>query len=250
MTFLDPNYKGDRIAKVIARCGCCSRREAEELIKSGQVKVNGKITTDPSIIITDQSIKINDKLLNQKERTRLWLFHKPKGCIVSNVSEKHIPTIFDLLPRKMPRVIAAGRLDVNTEGLLLLTNNGELSNYITNPKTAFSRKYRVRVFGKLNKERFKAIEKYGLTINKIKYKPIKIKIESESESANSWLSVVITEGKNREIKNIMKELGLEVTRLIRVSFGPFKLGKIAKNELVEVPFKDLKELFQDKVKLE
>lgn len=251
MTYKSSNFEGERIAKVIARCGYCSRREAEKLIADGCVKVNGVVITSPALNITDQSIKINDKLLNTKEKTRLWLYNKPKGTVVSLTSDKKgVPTIFELLPKNMPRVIAIGRLDINTEGLLLLTNNGELSNYISSPKTAWTRHYRVRVHGKLNKERFEDLSKHGPVINGIKYKPLKIKVEKEGESANSWLQVSITEGKNREVKNIMGDLGLTVTRLIRTGFGPFHLGKLESGMLKEVPMKNLQELIGNNINLQ
>lgn len=250
MTYKTSEYEGERIAKVIARCGHCSRREAEKLIADGCVKVNGQIITSPAINITDQSIKINNKLLNTKEKTRVWLFNKPKGSVVSSTTDKKVPTVFDLLPKTMPRVIAVGRLDINTEGLLIFTNNGELSSYISSPKTAWTRHYRVRVHGKLNKKRFEALSNNGPVIDGIKYKPVKIVVEKEGESTNSWLRVSINEGKNREVKNIMKDLGLEVTRLIRTGFGPFHLGNLESGMVKEVPMKTLKELIGNNVKLE
>ena len=250
MTYKTSEYEGERIAKVIARCGHCSRREAEKLIADGCVKVNGQIITSPAINITDQSIKINNKLLNTKEKTRVWLFNKPKGSVVSSTTDKKVPTVFDLLPKTMPRVIAVGRLDINTEGLLIFTNNGELSSYISSPKTAWTRHYRVRVHGKLNKKRFEALSNNGPVIDGIKYKPVKIVVEKEGESTNSWLRVSINEGKNREVKNIMKDLGLEVTRLIRTGFGPFHLGNLESGMIKEVPMKTLKELIGNNIKLE
>lgn len=249
MTYKTSEFEGERIAKIIARCGHCSRREAERLIADGCVKVNGVVINTPAINITDQSIKINNKLLNTKEKTRLWLFNKPNGSVVSTTTDKKIPTIFDLLPKNMPRVIAVGRLDINTEGLLLLTNNGELSEYVSSPKTAWVRTYRVRVFGKLNKQRFENFSKSGPIIDGIKYKPVKIVVEKEGESANSWLRVSVTEGKNREIKNIMSDLGLKVTRLIRVGFGPFNLGDLGVGVVKEVSMKDIKEAVGDNIKL-
>jgi len=249
MTYKTSEFEGERIAKIIARHGYCSRREAEELIKQGSVKVNGKVIDSPAINITDQSIKINNKLINTKEETKLWIFNKPKGTVVSTAKDEKVPTIFSLLPRSMPRVISVGRLDINTEGLLLLTNNGELSDFISSPKTAWTRQYRVRVFGKLNKERFEALSKSGVVIDGIKYKPIKITVDKEGERANSWLKVSITEGKNREVKKIMEDLGLKVTRLIRTGFGPFHLGNLETGALKEVSMKNLKELIGDKVKL-
>lgn len=250
MTYKTSNYEGERIAKVIARTGYCSRREAERLIAEGSVRVNGVVITSPAVNITDQSIKINNKLLSQKEATRLWLYNKPKGTCVSNAKNEKVPTVFDLLPKNMPRVIAIGRLDINTEGLLLLTNNGELSTFISSPKTAWTRHYRVRVFGKLNKARFEILGKDGVVIDGMKYKPIKIIVEKEGERANSWLKVSITEGKNREVKNIMAELGLQVTRLIRTGFGPFHLGNLETGMVKEVPMKTLKEVIGNNVSLE
>jgi 23S rRNA pseudouridine2605 synthase len=226
------NNEGSRIAKYIAHSGFCSRREAEELIAEGRVKVNGVVIDNPATIISDQSVKIDDKLINKKDNIDLWLFHKPKQVITSNKDDKGRALIFDLLPKKMPRVITIGRLDYNTEGLIMLTNNGDFARYLELPKNNFVRKYRVRVFGKLDYERLQKLSK-GITIEGVRYSSIKIKIDIEKEY-NSWLEVEICEGKNREVRKVMEYLGLQVTRLIRIQFGPFILGDLAVGELRKV----------------
>jgi 23S rRNA pseudouridine2605 synthase len=235
--------KGQRVAKVIANSGYCSRREAERLIADGIVKVNGKIIDNPAILITDQSIKINDKLINPKQKPKIWIFHKPKNTIVSNNDPQNRQTIFDILPENLPRVITIGRLDINTEGLLLLTNNGAIARHIELPKTAWSRNYRVRVFGRVNMNELKKIEK-GIKINGIKYGSIKVEMEREGDF-NSWLKVSLKEGKNREIKKVLEYFGLQVNRLIRVSFGPFQLGSLAVGEVKAIEDKMLKNTMPD-----
>jgi 23S rRNA pseudouridine2605 synthase len=235
--------KGQRIAKVIANSGYCSRREAERLIADGIVKVNGKIIDNPAILITDQSIKINDKLINPKQKPKIWIFHKPKNTIVSNNDPQNRQTIFDILPENLPRVITIGRLDINTEGLLLLTNNGAIARHIELPKTAWSRNYRVRVFGRVNMNEIKKLEK-GIKINGIKYGSIKVEMEREGDF-NSWLKVSLKEGKNREIKKVLEYFGLQVNRLIRVSFGPFQLGSLAVGEVKSIEDKMLKNTMPD-----
>lgn len=233
-----------RIAKYIAHCGYCSRREAEELIAEGRVKVNGKEINSPATLITDHSVKIDNKLItNQDSNTRVWLMHKPKGIITSSKDEKNRKTIFDVLPKYLPRVVSVGRLDFNTEGLLVLTTNGELARYMELPQNKWTRTYRARVFGVLNHERLAKLEK-GITINGTRYGSIKVEIEMEKES-NSWLKISLQEGKNREIRKIMEELGLKVNRLIRVSFGPFNLGNLKVGEIAEVQKKILKASFGD-----
>ena len=230
--------KGQRIAKIIANSGYCSRRDAERLIEDGLVKVNGQVIENPATLITDQSIKINNKLINPKQNPKIWIFHKPKNTIVSNNDPQNRKTIFEILPENLPRVITIGRLDINTEGLLLLTNNGDISRHIELPKTAWSRVYRVRVFGKINMDELQKLEK-GIRIDGIKYGSIKIELEKEG-SFNSWLKVTLKEGKNREIKKVLEHFGLQVNRLIRISFGPFHLGNLAVGQIKTVDNKVLK----------
>ena len=224
--------KGIRIAKYIADSGYCSRRDAEKLILEHSVKVNGEIITTPATLITDQAVKINNKLITNKQPTRLFILHKPSGFLTSHKDPEKRPLVFDLIPKDLPRLVSVGRLDYNTEGLLLLTNNGELARYIEHPNTAWIRKYRVRVYGRLDMERLKKLET-GIRIEGVSYKSIKIEIESEA-GTNSWLKVSITEGKNREVRKIMEYHGLKVNRLIRTSFGPFNLGNIPVKGLKEV----------------
>ncbi|MFT4718729.1 MAG: 23S rRNA pseudouridine2605 synthase [Rickettsiales bacterium] len=231
--------KGRRVAKVIANSGYCSRREAEKLIEDGIVKVNGKVIDNPATLITDHSIKINDKLINQNQKPKVWVFHKPKNTIVSNNDPQNRKKIFDILPENLPRVITIGRLDINTEGLLLLTNNGDISRHIELPKTAWSRVYRARVFGKIDMTELQKLDK-GIKIDGIKYGSIKIEMEVEKEgSLNSWLKVTLKEGKNREIKKVLEHFGLQVSRLIRISFGPFHLGSLSVGEVRPVDDKVL-----------
>lgn len=241
--------KGERIAKVIARCGYCSRREAERLIADGAVKVNGEIISSPAVLITDQSIKINNKLLNPKEPTKMWLFHKPKGYIVTNNDPQGRKTIYDILPKKMPRAITVGRLDMDTEGLMLLTNNGELARYIELPSTGWSRQYKVKVHGSIEGINFDLLAKKGITINGIKYAPLKIVVDKDTGTTNKWLKITINEGKNREIRNIMEHFKLRVVRLIRVSFGPFHMGSLPTGAVKPVSAKALKESIGNKIKI-
>ncbi len=224
--------KGIRVAKLIAMSGHCSRREAEALIVEGRVQVNGVVINSPTTFITDHSVKVDGKLISEKQPVRLWLFHKPKGVITTNKDPKNRKTVFDALPKGMPRVITVGRLDYNTEGLLLLTNDGTIARYAELPQNKWIRNYRARVFGKLDIERLKKLEQ-GITVDGIRYRGIKVEVESERES-NSWLKISLDEGKNREIRKVMEHLGLQVSRLIRISFGPFILGNMAVGELKEI----------------
>lgn len=224
--------KGIRIAKFIADCGYCSRREAEALIFEGSVKVNGQVIDSPATFITDQSVKINNKLINRQQETKLYILHKPKGFLTSTKDPENRPLIFDLIPKNLPRLVSIGRLDFNTEGLLLLTNNGDLARHIEHPNTGWIRKYRARVYGKVNPENLKKLEN-GIKIDGIFYKSIKVEIESQS-GANSWLKISLSEGKNREIRKVMEHFGLQVNRLIRTSYGPFNLGNLPVQAIKEV----------------
>jgi 23S rRNA pseudouridine2605 synthase len=235
---LKPALKPQRIAKYIAHSGYCSRRDAESLIQQGRVKVNGQVITTPATLITDHAVKIDDKLITENKEIKLWLMNKPKAIITTSKDLQNRKTVFDLLPKNLPRVITVGRLDFNTEGLLLLTNNGDLARYMELPKNKWMRKYRVRVFGKINQERLDRLAG-GITIEGVRYGPIKVELEVEKES-NSWLLVTIHEGKNREIRKVMEYVGLQVNRLIRVSFGPFTLGQLKVGEVIEVPKSILK----------
>ncbi len=230
----------ERLAKYIARSGACSRREAERLIAEGRITLNGETVTTPAVNVEgSEKILIDGEKLPAIDKTRVWVYYKPTGLITSHKDEKDRATVFDNLPKGMPRVISVGRLDLNSEGLLLLTNNGELSRKLELPSNGWSRRYRVKVHGRISQEKFKELEK-GITIEGITYGSIKVEIDSE-QGTNAWLTVTLQEGKNREIRKVMKFLGLDVARLIRVSYGPFQLGSLKKGEVREVSQKVLKE---------
>ena len=230
----------ERLAKYIARSGECSRRAAEELIRQKRVSVNGEIIDTPAFNVNgNEKILIDGEKLPAIDKTRVWIYYKPVGLITSHKDEKERATVFDNLPEGMPRVISVGRLDLNSEGLLLLTNSGELSRKLELPSNGWSRRYRVKVHGRISQEKFKELEK-GITIDGITYGSIKVEIDSE-QGTNAWLTVTLQEGKNREIRKVMKFLGLDVARLIRVSYGPFQLGSLKRGEVREVSQKVLKE---------
>ncbi len=225
----------------MARAGLCSRRTAEKWIAQSRVKVNGKVIDSPALNITvADKVVVDGKVLPEKQGTRLFLYHKPSGLVTSHKDEQGRSTVFDNLPDYLPRVISVGRLDLNTEGLLLLTNDGELARFLELPSTGWQRKYRVRVHGKVNEKRLKSL-KNGIVVDGVRYKSIDAKLEvlpddelRRTDGANSWISIGIREGKNREIRRVMEALGLQVTRLIRTDYGPFSLGKIARGAVVEV----------------
>jgi 23S rRNA pseudouridine2605 synthase len=233
------NHKPERIAKRLARAGICSRREAERMIAEGRVAVNGQILSSPALTVSlSDEIKVDGKPLAAPERTRLFLYHKPAGLVTTNRDERGRATVFDKLPAELPRVVSVGRLDLNTEGLLLLTNDGGLARHLELPATGWKRRYRVRVHGNLNKDSLDGLAN-GITIEGIQYAPIEAAIDREG--TNSWLTVGLREGKNREIRKVMDFLGLRVSRLIRVAYGPFQLGQMREGAVSEVTGKVLKE---------
>ncbi len=232
--------KGERIAKVLARAGLCSRRDAEKWVLEGRVVLDGVVLTSPAIVVSPGSIVLVDgKPLPEKEPTRLWRYHKPSGLVTSHRDEKGRETLFDKLPAEIGRVISVGRLDLSSEGLILLTNDGELARRLELPATGWIRRYKVRVHGAVDPERLKQLER-GVTIDGVRYGAIKAEFERQ-QGANAWLMMALTEGKNREVRRVMEYLGYSVTRLIRLSYGPFQLGHLARGELEEVPRKVLRE---------
>ncbi|MXN66145.1 pseudouridine synthase [Stappia sp. GBMRC 2046] len=226
-------FEGERIAKVMARVGLCSRREAEDWIKEGRVSVNGTVLATPATTVTKRDkVLVDGEPLPGRERTRLWLFHKPRGVVTTTHDPEGRETVFDRLPDDLPRVMAVGRLDINTEGLLLFTNDGGLARVLELPATGWLRRYRVRAYGKINQEQLDALAD-GIAIDGVLYGAIEAVLE-RVQGDNVWLSIGLREGKNREIKKVLEHLGLSVNRLIRVSFGPFHLMDLAEGEVREI----------------
>jgi 23S rRNA pseudouridine2605 synthase len=236
----DHHGRRERIAKVIARAGLASRREAEKWISAGRVMVNGAVIDSPAVGVTaHDSIAVDGHALPARERTRLFLFHKPRGFLTSHADPQGRPTIFTILPKLLPRLISVGRLDLDTEGLLLLTNDGSLARVLELPATGWLRRYRVRAHGRITQEQLDRL-RHGIAIDGIRYGPIEATVD-RVQGANVWLTFAMREGKNREVKNVLGHLGLAVNRLIRVSFGPFKLGDLAPGEIEEVRTRTLRE---------
>jgi 23S rRNA pseudouridine2605 synthase len=237
---------GERIAKVIARAGLASRREAEAFIAAGRVAVNGAVIASPALNVTPQDvISVDGEPLPQRERTRLFLYHKPRGLVTTRSDPQGRPTIFAALPKELPRLISVGRLDMNTEGLLLLTNDGGLARVLELPATGWLRRYRVRAHGRVQQARLDELRR-GITIDGVRYGPIDAQLERE-QGANVWLVFAMREGKNREVKNVLGHLGLAVNRLIRVSFGPFQLGDLPEGEVEEARTRHLREQLGDRI---
>ncbi len=231
---------GERIAKVLSRAGVASRREAERLIELGEVSVNGKVITSPALNVTPaDKITVRGEPVGAPEPPRLWLYYKPEGLVTSASDEKGRDTVFDHLPEDMPRVMSVGRLDLNSEGLLLLTNDGELKRRLELPSTGWLRKYRVRVKGNPTEPEIEPLRK-GITIDGERFQPMEVKIDRH-QGANAWLTVGLREGRNREIRRAMDHIGVTVNRLIRVSYGPFRLNEMEPGEVEEIKPRVLRE---------
>lgn len=229
----DKSPPGDRIAKVLARAGVASRREAERMIEAGRVTVNGKTIESPALNVTGSDrITVDGNPLAEAEPERLWLYHKPTGLVTTAKDEKGRKTIFDDLPEDLPRVMSVGRLDLNSEGLLLLTNDGGLKRKLELPSTGWLRKYRVRINGRPEDKAFEPLRK-GLVLEGERFQPMQVHLDRQ-QGANAWVTVGLREGKNREIRRAMEDLGFLVSRLIRVSYGPFQLGQLKPGEVEEV----------------
>lgn len=228
-----PAIESERIAKFLARAGVASRRESERLIEAGRVKVNGKVLTTPAFKVSAKDkVLFDNKPVGAKAAPRLWRYHKPSGLVTSHKDEKGRTTVFDSLPKSLGRVISVGRLDLTSEGLLLLTNDGALARALELPSTGWARKYRARAFGSVTQEQLDGL-KTGIMIDGISTGPIEAELERQ-QRGNAWISVTLKEGKNREVRRALSELGLEVNRLIRVSYGPFQLAGLKKGETEEV----------------
>lgn len=236
----DIEDKTDRLDKYLARAGICSRRDAKKLVAENRVAINGKPPESPGAAVDKGDVIVVDgKPVAEPEQTRLWRYHKPPGLVTTHRDPQGRPTVFERLPEGMPRVISVGRLDINSEGLLLLTNDGALARRLELPTTDWARRYRVRVHGHVDPAQLVALER-GIRIDGVAYGSIKALLERQ-QGSNAWLTVSLNEGKNREVRRVMQHFGWPVTRLIRVAYGPFQLGQLPPGTVEEVPGKVLRD---------
>lgn len=232
--------RGERIAKWLARAGVASRRDAEKLLAEGRVRLNGAVVTHPATFVRPGDVvHASNKVVGAPERTRLWRYHKPDGLVTTHRDPEDRPTVFQKLPAGMPRVVSVGRLDLNSEGLLLLTNDGALARRLELPSNGWLRRYRARAWGEVEAASLARLAS-GIVIEGVKYGPIEAVVEVR-KGKNVWLSVALREGRNREVRRVLAHLGLQVSRLIRVAYGPFQLGSLARGAVAEVPGKVLRE---------
>ena len=233
----------ERVARALARAGVASRREAERLIEAGRVALNGEVLTSPAVNVGSGDILTLDGApIADREPPRLWRYHKPAGLLTTHKDPKGRPTVFETLPKTLPRVISIGRLDFSSEGLLLLTNDGAVARQLELPATGVVRRYRARAFGRGGQETLDRL-KQGITVDGVVYGPIDAKLE-RGQGSNVWISVSLAEGKNREVRKVLEAVGLKVNRLIRVAYGPFELGDLAPGAVEEVPARQLKPLLR------
>ncbi|MEE9455288.1 MAG: pseudouridine synthase [Paracoccaceae bacterium] len=236
----EKKHEGERIAKRLARAGVASRREIERMISAGRISVNGKVLESPALnVVPSDKILVDNKPVAAAEPSRIWRYHKPKGLVTSHNDEKGRETIFDRLPKDLPRVMTIGRLDINSEGLLLLTNDGELKRKLELPSTGWMRKYRVRANGYPTEETLAPLRK-GITIDGERFQPMQVVLDRQ-QGANVWLTIGLREGKNREIRRAVESIGMRVNRLIRISYGPFQLGELKLSEVEEIRPKILRD---------
>lgn len=222
-----------RIAKVMAAAGLCSRREAERWIEAGRVSVNGKILTTPAVVVSPEDrVEVDGNPISSPSEVRLWKHHKPRGRVTTHKDPQGRPTLFEGLPPGLPRVVSVGRLDFNTEGLILLTTSGALARHLELPATGWLRRYRARAKGRITQGDLDRLAR-GIEVEGVRYGPIEATLDSV-KGANSWLSIGIREGKNREVRRVLNHLGLDVNRLIRISYGPFQLGNLPEGQVEEV----------------
>jgi 23S rRNA pseudouridine2605 synthase len=231
----------ERVAKFLSRAGVASRRESERLIEAGRVALNGAVVIHPATLVgADDVLAVDGKEIAGLERSTVWRYHKPAGLVTTARDPQGRPTVFAALPKTLPRLISVGRLDINTEGLLLLTNDGELARYLEHPAQEISRTYRIRAHGEPDEAAIAKLAR-GLTIEGIRYRPVQVTLDRR-QGSNCWLTMTLREGKNREIKKLLEHVGLRVTRLIRTGYGPFQLGKLAPGAVEEVPARMLPDL--------
>ena len=246
---LDDVVQSERIAKRMARAGLCSRRDAESWIRAGRVMVNDTLLETPAYIVgPEDKIIVDNKPLPNPEATRLWRYYKPRGLVVSHRDEQNRESIFDRIENRLPRVMSVGRLDLDSEGMILLTNDGGLARHLELPNTGWIRKYRVRIYGRVDEKQLEKL-KDGITIDGIHYGSLLARLDKQLTS-NAWLTIAIKEGKNREIRRVMEYLGYSVSRLIRTSYGPFQLGNMEEDDLKEVKQVVLREQLGQAVKKE